>query len=290
MIIYDIETYELLDSIIKNNEFHSMIRLKNDIFAVPNNYIETFILIKNENKYDIVFKNLIKNNSNLHYNIIQKLISSKFIEDNLILMYSNNIEIEELQYIKENDEILIKKKLISIIKAKDIFDLLEINKEKIAYVNKIVLTIFSRETNQIIQNYKVDISDYCTEIFQMITGDILCFGGLNSLYFISIKYSIIWNKISLDSIYKIIGMEKLNENTVYISTRFFKAYDYYVDMFEIKCIFDMNNKNKEKKLMGVKVNERIPFYKLTKGNWYIRYIDEQRLITTEKTFIHFWNI
>ena len=33
-----------------------MIRLKNDIFAVSNNYIETFILIKNENKYDIVFK------------------------------------------------------------------------------------------------------------------------------------------------------------------------------------------------------------------------------------------
>ena len=290
IIIYDIETYELLGSIIKKNSFYCVIRLKNDIFAVPKNYILTFKIKKIENKYEIVFENLIKNNFNLINERIQKIISSKFNEDNLILMYSNIIGIEKLEYIKENDEIFLKRKMISTIKAKNIFELIEINKEKFAYVTENALTIFSRETNQIIQNYKVDISNFCTEIFQMINDDILCYGGSNSLYFISIKYSIICKKISFESIYKIIGMEKLNENIVYISTRyFFNNFYYYVDMFEIKCIYDNNNKNKEKKLMEVNINSKICLNKKTMGNWYIRHIDEQRMITTENNFIHFWN-
>ena len=289
IIIYDIETYETLGSLIKNNSFHSLIRLKNDIFAVPGNFILTFKLKNINNKYEIIFENLIKNNININNGKIEKLISSKFNEDNIILLYSNNFEIIKLEYLKENDETFIKRKLISIIKAKNIYELLEINKEKLAYVDNNVLSIFSRETNQILQNYKVDISIYCTEIFQMLNDDILCYGGLNSLYFISIKYSIICKQISFESKYKIIGMEKSNENIIYISTRyFFNNHDYYVDMFEINCIYDKFNKNKEKKLMEVNINSKICFNKKTMGNWYIRHIDDQKIITSEQNFIHFW--
>ena len=77
-----------------------------------------------------------------------------------------------------------KRKLISIIRGINLEDILEIDKEKIGYVNNDSLGIVSKTTNQIIINYKIGISMLCTEIFQMLNEDILCFGGGNKIFFI----------------------------------------------------------------------------------------------------------
>ena len=118
-------------------------------------------------------------------------------------MNMNSIEIDELEYINEDEEIFIKRKLISIIRIIYLQDILEIDKEKIGYVNNDSLGIVSKTTNQIIINYKIGISMFCTEIFQMLNEDILCFGGGNNIFFISINFLLFYINCVLDKTIKL---------------------------------------------------------------------------------------
>lgn len=290
IIIYDLENFKKLTSISSGYNFsHSMVKLKNDIFLVLSNSIKTFIIKKSNNKkkkYYIEFKEIIKSSRNDNFD---KAINSEFTENTLIMSNKHNIEIDELKYINKKGEIIIERKLISNIKIKknDLKDFLEIDKEKIAYVDNNYLIIVSKVTNQVILNYRIEISKNCTEIFKMLNKDILCFAGMNFIYFISIKLSVILNKISIGDQNQIFAMETLNDKTILVSS-LNTSYYYFglnVNLFEINCLENQYiNEKKEFKTNIKKLFKN----KDSSGNWFIRKIKNETFVSSEKNLIHFW--
>ncbi len=287
IIIYDLENFKQITSISFSNYSHSMVKLKNNIFLMLSERMETFIINKrDDDKYFIEFKKLIKKDSK-QINNITKSILSQFTENILISMNMNSIEIDELEYINENEEIFIKRKLISIIRLIYLQDILEIDKEKIAYVNNDSLGIVSKTTNQIIINYKIGISMFCTEIFQMLNEDILCFGGGNNIYFISIKLSVILYKLCIGKNYKIIAMERLNDENILVAALNSKKSMYCVDLLEINCFDDNKDKKKEKKFKA-NVKNKLYSNEKSSGNWYMRKINDESFVTSELNFVYLW--
>ena len=286
IIIYDLENFKQITSILFQNYSHSIVKLKNNIFLMLSDTPKTFIINKREDKYFIEFKKLIKKDSN-QINNLTKSILSQFTDNTLISMNMNSIEIDELEYINEDKEIFIKRKLISIIRVINLQDILEIDKEKIAYVNNDSLGIVSKTTNQIIINYKIGISMFCTEIFQMLNEDILCFGGGNNIFFISIKLSVILYKLCIGKNYKIIAMERLNDENIVVAALNNNQSLYCVNLLEINCLDDNKLKKKEKKFIANVKNE-LYSNKNSSGNWYMRKINDESFVTSELNFVYLW--
>ena len=165
-----------------------------------------------------------------------------------------------------------------IISGNHNYDLIQVNFKYIAGTINDYLCLYSMETYELITKFKVKISTFCDRIIFMLTEDILCIGGDDSISLISIKdfeivlVSLIRVKYRITEICILpdfnilIGMK--NNDGSYKSIEYFYQYKYFKKLNKSKNIEEHCLKKGISKLLTKK-----------ESNIRMRCLNDDRLVT-----------
>ena len=268
-----------------------IIKLKNRIFLISSLQtikILSFIKDNLSGKYLIYkIKNFLINSPSLNIIDIKQLQNQ-----NIIVLYNHSfIQLYYFEEKKERENLLLdnytKEIKINLNNLIDNYDMIEINKKTIAYINKEYLAFFRLESKQIITKYDIKLPKYTDDILRKISDDIICVGAINNLYFISIKFGTLIKKIIINDNHRMVAIGDLNDNNMIIATLNPIENDYLSNIFliQIHYFFEQNNKNEFK----VEINSILKFEDKGLGNIFIKELENKKITMSTLNYFYILN-
>ena len=220
-----------------------IIKIKNRLFL-----ISTLNLVK--------LVSLAKNNSGNYFQIYKHKNEENF--ENEVLL-KNYYELEST---------------INLNNTLENYDMIEINNNKIAYINEEYLAIFSLETKQIISIFNFKLIKYTDDILRRITNEIICVGINNILYFISSTLGIVIGNVVLPNTYRIVGMGDLNDNNIILATvkEIMNENLKEINLIQVHYVLDKNIKK-----LNVGINSFLKFEEKGLGNIFIKELKNKKI-------------
>ena len=256
-----------------------IIKIKNRLFLISTvNLVKLVSLVKNNSGNYFISESidfLIEKPSSQIIHLI------KLDNKNIIILYRKSyIQIYKHKN-EENfeNEVLLKnyyelESTINLNNTLENYDMIEINNNKIAYINEEYLAIFSLETKQIISIFNFKLIKYTDDILRRITNEIICVGINNILYFISSSLGIVIGNVILPNTYRIVGMGDLTDNNIILATvkEIMNENLKEINLIQVHYVLDKNIKK-----LNVGINSFLKFEEKGLGNIFIKELKNKKI-------------